>query len=580
MIPLRPVVILASLAGIALGFVKQPSPGVLNLRLQQTFDGKAVEWGDVRYSAAGAMVGFTRNSLLLSGFQLQSDDGHSVSVDTVCYLNPQDGADTCRLEVPEGKNWKQLSFNVGVPPALNHSDPSKRGPNDPLNPTVNAMHWGWQGGYIFSATEGKWEQPGSRLSGFVYHVANDPNLMRVTLPISAASGQSVVLSQDLAKVMRGVYLGKGDDQASTHSAKDDPLAKLLTQNIAHSFSFVRSEALNSQPATPKAMPLPTGTHAYEMEMPDGFPQPSLPLDNPLTVEGVRLGHRLFWDPILSRNRRAACINCHRSEFAYSDGGHPVSRGDDGTKGTRKAPPLFNLAWSKFYTWDGRRTRLRDQALAPIQDKHEMNLTLGEVVQRLNELRTYREEFKEAFGSPGITAERVSLALEQFLLTRVSGDSKFDQARRDQATLSDLEKEGLVLFITEFDPARGKRGADCFHCHGGNLFSDYAFHDNGLRPTKDEGRARATGRQTDIGKFKTPSLRNLALSGPYMHDGRFKTLQEVIDHYSEHISQNANLDPNIAKHPVEGIRLSPHQKKALIAFLNTLNEPDFEFKDTQ
>ena len=180
----------------------------------------------------------------------------------------------------------------------------------------------------------------------------------------------------------------------------------------------------------------------------------------------------------------------------------------------------------------------------------------------------------------ITPERIGLALEQFLLTQVSADSKFDSALRGAATLTEEEQHGFDLFLMEYDPARGKRGADCFHCHGGPLFSDFAYKQNGLPIAADRGREKVTASASDAGKFKTPSLRNVAVTGPYMHDGRFATLEEVVAHYDHGVVRTATLDPNLAKHPNEGLQLSTDDQHALVAFLRTLTDARFDGRLTR
>jgi cytochrome c peroxidase len=176
-------------------------------------------------------------------------------------------------------------------------------------------------------------------------------------------------------------------------------------------------------------------------------------------------------------------------------------------------PLVNLAWMKEFFWDGRAKSLREQVLMPIQDAHEMNEKLENVVAKLAADREYAAQFKIAFGSAAVTSERLARALEQFLLTLVSQESKFDRAARNLARLTAQEQRGLQLFVTEHDPARGLRGADCFHCHGGNLFSNHQFMNNGLAPRSDDlGRMEVTGAETDRAKFKVPTLRNVALTG--------------------------------------------------------------------
>jgi cytochrome c peroxidase len=235
-------------------------------------------------------------------------------------------------------------------------------------------------------------------------------------------------------------------------------------------------------------------------------------------------------------------------------------------------PLFNLGWSSCFFWDGRAATLREQVLMPIQDHAEMNETLPNVLAKL---QNEREAFQKAFGTPEITADRLAAALEQFLLTLVSQDSKYDRAARKVAELSESEKRGLQLFVTEFDPKRGLRGADCFHCHGGTLFVSSQFANNGLDLVADDiGRMAVTKNAADRGKFKVPSLRNIALTAPYMHDGRFSTLEEVVEHYSSGVKRGDTLDPNLAKHPEAGIQLTATEKADLVAFLKALTDETF------
>jgi cytochrome c peroxidase len=194
---------------------------------------------------------------------------------------------------------------------------------------------------------------------------------------------------------------------------------------------------------------------------------------------------------------------------------------------------------------------------------------------------YPALFAAAFGSPEITSEKIGLALEQFVLTLTSFDSKFDRAMKGEVQLSEEEKQGFELFITENDPRRGQFGADCFHCHGGPLFQSQTFANNGLDATfSDQGRAKVSGKDADFGKFATPSLRNVALTAPYMHDGRCKTLEEVVEHYSTGVKRSSTLDPNLAKHPDGGLQLSSQDKRALVAFLKTLTDERFVAKPAE
>ena len=188
---------------------------------------------------------------------------------------------------------------------------------------------------------------------------------------------------------------------------------------------------------------------------------------------------------------------------------------------------------------------------------------------------YPARFTAAFGSPEITAEKISLALENYLLTLTSFDSKFDRVLRGAEKFTPEEQRGFELFSTEYDPRRGQFGADCFHCHGGPLFQSQAFANNGSDGALvDIGREKVTGKASDRGKFSTPSLRNIALTAPYMHDGRFRTLDEVVRHYTSDVTRSPTLDPNLAKHPDGGVPLTAEDQRALVAFLNTLTDEKF------
>ena len=260
-------------------------------------------------------------------------------------------------------------------------------------------------------------------------------------------------------------------------------------------------------------------------------------------------------------------------FRSTDAGNRFSTGAEGGTGTRNAMPPANLAWQEMYFWDGRAGSLREQVLQPIVNPLEMHESLTNVVAKLARADD-APSFARAFGFPEITVDRLARALEQFLLTLTSHRSKFDRVLLGQEKLTAQEQRGFELFNTEYDPRRGQFGADCFHCHGGPLFSDFTFHNNGLDAegsAKDPGRFLVTGSRADRGKFKTPSLRNVALTGPYMHDGRFATLEEVVAHYCTGVRRSATLDPNLAKHPDGGIALSAADQPALVAFLRTLTD---------
>lgn len=591
------VVLLASLGLIAFGSTSRRQQAVpaartrLTVHMQHLFDGVPLHLNGLRLTnQMGNTLSVSRLAYLLSAITLRRADGTTVHLaDQVAYLNPAEKRDTFVLDNIPADTYTGLSFRVGLEPETNHSDPAQYAPGHPLNPLTNKLHWGWQGGYVFLALEGRWVRPDGKPGGYSYHLATDRNPMIVSLsqPLPLDRNRALMLQFDVARVFDAVHLitirhERGGD--STHSAPGDLLAVLLKENVARAFrigSVAPDEStLNAAPSAQSTsahsatMP-PPYTTAYTLAIPAHFPQPTLPADNPLTVEGIALGKRLFFEKRLSGNNTQSCASCHQPQHAFADGDKAVSVGIDGKKGSRNAMPLFNLAWSSSYTWDGRRTRLRDQALAPIQDGKEMHQSLTNIVIKLQITSIYPPLFHRAFGSSSITAERIGLAVEQYLLTLISADSKFDRALRGEAQFTHEEKQGLMLFITEYDPARGKIGADCFHCHGGNLFTDYQYKNNGLDDRfRDEGRFRATGLDSDRGKFKTPSLRNVALTAPYMHDGRFKTLEQVVAHYNSGVHRSATLDPNLAKHPDAGLRLSQSDQKALVAFLKTLTDERF------
>jgi cytochrome c peroxidase len=303
-----------------------------------------------------------------------------------------------------------------------------------------------------------------------------------------------------------------------------------------------------------------------------FPIPDLPRDNPLTVERVDLGRKLFFEKRVSINDTESCADCHLPRQGFTDA-LPVARGAEGKDGSRRVMSLFNLAWKREFFWDGRAPNLRAQVLQPIQNRLEMHQSLTNLVARLRESGgAYPNDFTRAFGLPEITAEKISLALEAYLLTLTSFDAKFDRVLRGVEKFTPEEQRGFALFSTEYDPRRGQYGADCFHCHGGPLFQSQTFANNGLDDHfTDLGRAKVTGRPEDAGKFAVPSLRNVALTGPYMHDGRLKTLAAVVTHYCTGVKRSATLDPNIAKHPDGGVPLSAEDQRALVAFLETLTD---------
>lgn len=300
--------------------------------------------------------------------------------------------------------------------------------------------------------------------------------------------------------------------------------------------------------------------------------PVIPNNNPLTEEGIALGKKLFFEKRLSGDNTQSCASCHIPSKAFTDETR-FSDGIDGNFGTRNSMPLFNLAWnfSDRFFWDGKALSLERQALDPVRNPIEMHADWKNVAEKLQQDSQYPELFFHAFGTRDIDSVLVTKAIAQFERTLISGNSKFDQYLLGNTTLSEEELNGFNVFM---DETKG----DCFHCHGSNnnpLWTDNVFHNNGLDATfSDLGLGKVTGDPADNGKFRSPSLRNLAFTAPYMHDGRFATLEEVINHYSEGLKNSATIDPLMKKVSQGGVQLSTKDKADLKAFLLTLSDNDF------
>lgn len=304
---------------------------------------------------------------------------------------------------------------------------------------------------------------------------------------------------------------------------------------------------------------------FKLEYPNYFPAIEYDLSkNPLDSFKVELGRHLFYDTLLSSNNTISCASCHSSYNAFSHTDHDLSHGIHDQIGTRNAPALFNLAWQKTFMWDGAINHLDMQPLAPISHPKEMGETITSVVKKLNRSDFYRKLFYQAYSDSGITGERVLKALAQFQLTLISANSKYDEVKKGKTTFSEQEQKGYQLFLN-----------NCNACHAEPMFTNYLFANNGLpvdTTLNDFGRGTVTKKSEDSLLFKIPSLRNLSYTYPYMHDGRFKKLQQVINHYTNGIEQNKTLSNELKK----PILLSSNDKVDLIAFLLTLNDREFVF----
>ena len=315
---------------------------------------------------------------------------------------------------------------------------------------------------------------------------------------------------------------------------------------------------------------PYHTTPYELEQPSYFPtKNNIPAGNPMTEEGVALGRKLFYDTRLSGRDGTdgirCCASCHHQEHNFELGAP--------TNTHHAMMPLVNLAWNRTgLGWNGGVATLEDMVLAAVTSPVEINADTNAVVRYLRKTSDYPLLFEKAFGSNEITFVNIERAIAQFIRSLVSADSKFDRYLRGEEALSDQELAGYALFCTE-------EGADCFHCHGGGglaLMTTNLFYNNGLDAdfNDPEDRSAVTGSHWDRGVYKAPTLRNIAVSSPYMHDGRFSTLDEVIDFYSENVKNSATINP-LMHHVMDGgVRLSDEEKAQLEAFLNTLTDEEF------
>lgn len=302
----------------------------------------------------------------------------------------------------------------------------------------------------------------------------------------------------------------------------------------------------------------------ELNIPDNYPPVRIPDDNPFTIEGISLGRSLFYDPIISANKDFNCSSCHRIGNAFSDTLR-FSPDSHGILKDMNTMPLFNVGFYPRYGWRGNIESIEQDVAVTIAELH------GDWEQLIAELEDdpeYKKQFYEAFGIEGIDAEQVEKAIAQYVRSLLSFRSRFDSIFAGSVAPTEMEMRGYELFFTE--------EGDCFHCHIDPLFTNLGFHNNALdnEEDMDPGFELVTGSALDRGKFKVPSLRNLAYTAPYMHDGRFKTLKEVVDFYSEGLNQSPYADSNMKNVHKGGIQISEPDKEALIAFLLTLSDPGF------
>ena len=296
-------------------------------------------------------------------------------------------------------------------------------------------------------------------------------------------------------------------------------------------------------------------------VPSHFPEPHYKLENnALNNASFQLGKMLFYDPILSADSTISCATCHAQVHGFADHNMKFSEGINGLLGERNSPALSNLAWQPSFMWDGGINHIEVMSFAPITNPVEMNEDMAHVVKKLSANIKYINQFKHAFGNSEITDQKVLKALAQFMTLMVSANSKYDKVITGKATFSENEQKGYALFQSK-----------CSHCHKEPLLSDFSYRNNGLDSSfKDSGRKKITQKEEDNGKFKVPSLRNIALTYPYMHDGRFNSLESVLKHYSSGVVLSATLDASLK----QGYHLSEEEQNNIILFLKTLTDNDY------
>lgn len=307
----------------------------------------------------------------------------------------------------------------------------------------------------------------------------------------------------------------------------------------------------------------------DFNLPSNFPEPTYEIENNRpTQAGFELGKRLFYDGRLSSTGVISCGFCHIQDFAFTHHTHIVSHGVNGALGTRNAPSLQNMIFMEDFNWDGSVSHLDAQPIVPITTEFEMNESIGNVLNKLQNDEEYVEMFNAAFENDTIDTQNMFRAISQFVMMMVSADSKFDKVMRNEgSSFTEIEANGKAVFDQK-----------CASCHSGALFTDQSYRNNGLPidpQYNDEGRKRVTGVENDKYKFKVPSLRNIAVTFPYMHDGRFQTLRDVLNHYDSGVLQTQNLDEQLIQNDGSlGISLTETEKDQIIAYLNTLTDDNF------
>ncbi len=343
-------------------------------------------------------------------------------------------------------------------------------------------------------------------------------------------------------------------------------ACLLSVCLLVTFLFAGCEGQLTDAAAPQPI---TFIPEAPANLAASIPQPS---HNPLTAEGIALGRMLFYDTGLSANGQVSCASCHQQDKAFSDGQALTQLGVSGKALLRHAPSLANLAWMEGLFWDGGVKNLESVSFGPLTHPDEMGQDLNKLLLYLKQHPVYPAQFRSAFNTDSITTPLVFRALAQFQRTLISADSRYDRYMRQESggELTSLELKGMALFR-----------ANCGSCHATDFFTDNQYHNNGLGSSFSEeheqlafGRGRITHASQDIGKYKTPTLRNITLTAPYMHDGRFNTLQEVLAHYTSGVKPSPSLATQLQQGEKLGIALTQEEQQKIIAFMHTLTDEHF------
>jgi cytochrome c peroxidase len=531
---------------------EDPTFGTLVIELGHEVSGEPLVLGRLTYTnTAGNRFAIDRLRYYVSDVVLHGAAGaeHTSGVH-YCDLSADATQRITLPDVPSGQ-YERISFVFGLDDTRNLTGAL------PSTPENDAMEWpaALGGGYHYMLLEGRFEdatgsertcrvQTGRLVSGGT----STSHYFEVTLPNS-----SVAIGTGTTHLLALMDVGGwfadppydfndyGTDMAASAAAQ-----QILEDNGPHVFA-----PLTQDPVT--------------IEFPPAFPPMIVPADNPTTRQGVFLGRNLYHDPILSADSTLACAGCHRPEHSFAD----VTRfsvGIDGISGTRNANALVNPGFVTVSFWDGRARDLEAQALEPVQNPIEMNLPWSEVTERLAANARYRRLFLRAFGTVEITPDRVTKAIAQFERTLISANAKYDRWAAGEIQLTAAEERGHAMFFSEV--------GDCFHCHGQNLaFTDNLFHNVGVDAViVDPGLGGRTGLPSDMGLFRTPTLRNVELTGPYMHDGRFATLHEVVQHYNSGGFRTPTVDPLIRVGV--GLRLTDQQVDDLVAFLMVLTDTTY------